>query len=40
MHMNPAKRGLVTDPKLWLWSSYRLYQFGETGQCNPDLEAM
>jgi putative transposase len=30
MHMNPVKRGLVADPKLWLWSSYRFYQYGET----------
>jgi hypothetical protein len=39
MHMNPVKRGLVTDPKLWPWSSYRFYQFRETGFCNPDIEA-
>ncbi|MGA9143445.1 MAG: transposase, partial [Candidatus Acidiferrales bacterium] len=25
MHMNPVKRGLVTDAKLWPWSSYRFY---------------
>jgi putative transposase len=39
MHMNPVKRALVTDPKLWPWSSYRFYQFRETGLCNPDIEA-
>ena len=36
MHMNPVKRGLVTDPKLWLWSSYRFYQYGERSICTPD----
>jgi putative transposase len=36
MHMNPVKRGLVTDPKLWAWSSYRFYQYGEESLCTPD----
>ena len=40
MHTNPVKRGLVTDPKLWPWSSYRFYQFREVGLCSPDLEVM
>lgn len=26
MHVNPLKRGLVTDPKHWPWSSYAFYQ--------------
>jgi putative transposase len=38
MHMNPVKRGLVEDPKLWLWSSYRFYQYGERNGCTPDRE--
>lgn len=38
MHMNPVKRGLVDDPGLWPWSSYRYYQFGEMGKCTPDRE--
>jgi putative transposase len=38
MHMNPVKRGLVDDPSLWDWSSYRYYQFGEVGNCPPDRE--
>ena len=38
MHMNPVKRGLVSEPKLWAWSSYRFYQYRENGTCNPDLE--
>jgi hypothetical protein len=36
MHMNPVKRGLVDDPKLWRWSSYRSYQYGEVNACKPD----
>jgi putative transposase len=38
MHMNPVKRGLVADSKLWAWSSYRFCQYGEKGLCPPDLE--
>jgi putative transposase len=38
MHMNPVKRGLVTDPKMWSWSSYRCYQYGEKIACTPDVE--
>ena len=36
MHFNPVKRGLVGDPKLWLWSSYRFYRYGEQNICTPD----
>ncbi|MGH9747609.1 MAG: REP-associated tyrosine transposase [Candidatus Acidiferrales bacterium] len=36
MHMNPVKRGLVEDAKLWVWSSYRFYQYGEQSLCTPD----
>jgi putative transposase len=25
MHGNPVKRGLVTSPDLWPWSSFRFY---------------
>ena len=38
MHMNPVKRGLVADPKLWAWSSYRFYQTRAKCLCPPDLE--
>lgn len=38
MHMNPVKRGLVTAPQLWMWSSYRFYQYGERSVCTPDRE--
>ncbi len=31
MHRNPVKRGLVTSPELWRWSSFRHYWFGEKG---------
>ncbi len=31
MHWNPVKRGLVAEPELWRWSSYRSYAFGEEG---------
>jgi len=36
MHHNPAKRGLVTMPELWKWSSYRVYAFGEHGPVKMD----
>jgi putative transposase len=38
MHMNPVKRGLVAEPQLWKWSSYRFYQYGEESLCNSDRE--
>jgi putative transposase len=31
MHRNPVKRGLVSSPELWRWSSFRYYRFGEEG---------
>lgn len=31
MHRNPVKRGLVSSPELWRWSSYRSFAFGEEG---------
>lgn len=30
MHRNPMKRGLVSRPEDWLWSSFRHYATGET----------
>ena len=36
MHKNPVKRGLVSAPELWRWSSYRVYAFGERGPVNMD----
>ncbi len=38
MHGNPVKRGLVAEPGLWAWSSYRFYQYGEKNACTPDRE--
>jgi putative transposase len=38
MHRNPVKRGLVKEAKLWAWSSYRFYQYGEKSLCTPDEE--
>jgi putative transposase len=31
MHRNPVKRGLVSEPEQWPWSSFRDYLFGQTG---------
>ncbi len=31
MHRNPVKRGLVTRPEDWEWSSFRHYLTGEEG---------
>lgn len=31
MHRNPVKRGLVTEPDQWEWSSFRAYWSGECG---------
>jgi len=31
MHRNPVKRGLVSSPELWRWSSFRDYFLGEAG---------
>jgi putative transposase len=31
IHRNPVKRGLVSSPEQWPWSSYRYYLCGEKG---------
>jgi putative transposase len=31
MHRNPVKRGLVSSPEQWRWSSYRFYFLDEAG---------
>jgi len=31
IHRNPVKRGLVSSPEEWPWSSYRWYLLGEKG---------
>ena len=38
MHFNPVKRGLVTHPQDWLWSSYGFYTGGGTSLCAPNPE--
>jgi putative transposase len=32
MHRNPVKRGLVTEPEQWPWSSFRDYLYGQMGK--------
>jgi len=29
IHRNPVKRGLVSSPEQWRWSSFRAYAYGE-----------
>jgi len=31
MHRNPVKRGLVSSPEEWRWSSFRFYRLDEAG---------
>ena len=31
LHRNPVKRGLVSEPQQWSWSSFRHYMYGEVG---------
>ena len=31
IHRNPVRRGLVSEPDQWRWSSYRSYAYGEVG---------
>ena len=38
MHFNPVKRGLVSHPKEWRWSSYQFYWKREAGLCAPNPE--
>jgi putative transposase len=38
MHFNPVKRGLVSHPKEWRWSSHRFYWKSERGLCTPNPE--
>jgi putative transposase len=37
MHQNPVKRGLVTRPEDWIWSSARHYATGE--ECGVEIES-
>ena len=38
MHRNPLRRGLVSDPEQWPWSSFRSYLYGETGRVRINLQ--
>ena len=38
IHRNPVKRGLVSSPELWQWSSYRHYLTGEEGTVEIESE--
>ncbi len=31
IHLNPVRRGLVTAPEQWVWSSFRAYAYREPG---------
>jgi putative transposase len=37
MHRNPVKRGLVSTPEEWNWSSFRVYLHGERGLVHVDV---
>ena len=39
MHANPVKRGLVSHPKDWKWSSWGFYFGKEKGMTRMDVEA-
>ena len=36
MHRNPVKRGLISEPEDWAWSSFRHYRLGEEGRVKVD----
>ena len=36
MHRNPVRRGLVSHPKYWPWSSWSNYEKGEPGLIRID----
>jgi hypothetical protein len=38
MHRNPVKRGLVSQPEQWLWSSFRSYAHGEIGSVRVNFQ--
>jgi len=38
MHANPVKRGLVSNPKDWPWSSWEFYHGGAAGLVRIDVE--
>jgi len=40
LHRNPVKRGLVSEPGEWKWSSFRHYAFREVGMVEIESEWM
>jgi putative transposase len=38
IHRNPVRRGLVTNPQDWKWSSFRHYQTGDHGTVEIESE--
>jgi hypothetical protein len=38
IHRNPVKRGLVTSPEDWAWSSFRAYAYGEEGPVRVNVQ--
>ncbi len=38
MHRNPVKRGLVTQPEQWGWSSFRAYAYGQRGRVRVNFQ--
>ena len=36
MHNNPVKRGLVSSPEEWPWSSYRFYYLQDSSLLSMD----
>ena len=40
LHRNPVKRGLVTEPAEWKWSSFRHYALREVGMVEIESEWM
>ena len=39
MHRNPVKRGLVTKPEDWRWSSFGHYAYGHAGTVEVESES-
>jgi putative transposase len=38
VHRNPVRRGLVTEPDQWRWSSFRSYAFAERGAVRVNVQ--
>jgi putative transposase len=38
IHRNPVKRGLVSKPDQWIWSSFRSYAYGEQGRVRINVQ--